>query len=38
MNTCMYILVNVDVYNLVIITVCHGFFICECGLLLNIIK
>ena len=29
----MYILVNVDVYNLAIYTVHHGLFIRECGLL-----
>ena len=32
-NTCTYILVNVDVYNLAIFTVHHRLFICECGLL-----
>ena len=30
MNTCKYILVNVDVYNLAIFTVYNGLFICEC--------
>ena len=31
-NTCTYILVNVDVYNLSILTVYRGLFICECAL------
>ena len=33
MNTCAYILVNADVYNLTIFIVHHGLFICEYGLL-----